>query len=172
MEARRHGAQRWRGARCYGVAQRSPVWSSSTAWTSVGGHGRQMECGRNRRRESGWVMRRGRAAERGWCWCRRVRPASRSGDADEGGKGVRTDGRSITILTVNVCHMPLFWQTLFVSLFSFHILKGSCDEQHRSVPNYQYVIEFISFSGKQIVHNHKLRLTQGLHCYYISVYSI
>jgi hypothetical protein len=45
MEAYRRGALCRRGARCYGVAWRSPVWSSST---DLGrGRGRRMECGRN-----------------------------------------------------------------------------------------------------------------------------
>jgi hypothetical protein len=30
---------RWRGARCRGVARRSPVWSSSAAWNKVGAGG-------------------------------------------------------------------------------------------------------------------------------------
>ena len=36
MEARRPGAQRRCGARCHGVARRSPVWTSSVARTSTG----------------------------------------------------------------------------------------------------------------------------------------
>ena len=47
MESRRRGARRRHGARCYGVARRSPVWSSSAARVSAGAGGRQMERGRS-----------------------------------------------------------------------------------------------------------------------------
>jgi hypothetical protein len=67
MEARRRGAQRRRGARCYGVARRSPVWSSSAAGTSAG-----ITAGRwpARPQWEAWVRAGARGAsawcERGW----------------------------------------------------------------------------------------------------------
>jgi hypothetical protein len=59
MEIYRRGAQRRRGAQCYGVAWRPLVWSLSAARTSAGGCCWRMERGRNGRRKYGRGQREG-----------------------------------------------------------------------------------------------------------------